>query len=312
VNVPRVAELRPVLTGVLLVGVILGGASCEREEPTTDLKLVLAKPASHLFNPIPSPDGQVVYFLEANYDSADDNVFNAAGEVRGVTMYTGVDWPVLEGGFGRLCLSSDGTRLAAARWFTGDSTCPIVVADTLGTVLDSIVVPVTAYTLSDVHFSLTGDAVFYMVYRWADSGEVQSRVYRRGLGGDTATTVAAEYLFMVQRFALLPGDSILVDASHGGYELAACPTDTRWVISAERPQNIFVPWKWRVTDRSTGEMSHLSTATLPEDMTYLDWPAWMPNGKDLLFGTGMKYGPEGMHSGPAQLWRLEKALDYRR
>jgi hypothetical protein len=303
------------VAGIVLVGVLVCGSSC-REEPTIDLHLILAKPAVHLFNPVPNADGQVIYFLEdSSYDSSSSNVFNAAGDIRGVSASSGVDWPVLAGRFRHLSLSPGGTQLAAAEWDTSDSAYLVIVADTLGNVLDSLVVRVGGYNedLSDLHFSLVDDAVLYMVYHWADSGEVQSRVYRKGLSGDTATTVAAECFHMVQKFALLPGDSILVDTSAGGAEdLAVCPTDTRWVIFAEQAQNIFVPWNWRVTDRVTGKVSHLSSATLPEDMYYLNWPSWMPNGKDMLFGTGSSFGPEGMHKGPAQLWSLHNALDYRR
>ncbi len=305
-------------TCVVFIGLLVCGSSC-REEPTDDLELILVKPAVHLFNPVPSPNGQVVYFLEdTSYDSFGYSVFSAAGDIRGVAMDFGTDWLILEGRFRQLSLSPGGTKLAAAEWYASDSMCTtylVNVADTSGTVLDSFLVTTANWNsgLCDLHFSLVDDAVLYMIYHWADSGEVQSRVYRKGLCGDTATTLAAEYYHMVQRFALLPGDSVYVDTSASGCEdLAVCPTDTRWVIHAVRAQNIFVPWHWRGTDRLTGKASNLSSATLPEDMHYLDWPAWMPNGKDLLFGTGSSFGPEGMHKGPAQIWCLHNALEYRR
>lgn len=299
---------------VIVAGLIACGSLCQREEePTADLHLVLAKSGKHLFNPAPSPDGRLVYFIQdSTYDSTVNGPFDRSGEVWLLDTVTGQDRLVLAGACASLALSSDGSRLAA----TGGrlDTALIFIADTSG-LLDSIIIPpVPDYgAFGEARFSSAGDAVFYNIIRFmSGNGADTTRFYRRGLAGDTTTALQAQLPYAFTRFSIARGDTIVVDSSAGGYRLSVDPVAQRWVVFASPPSSIFYPWSWRIRDRSSDALSVLSKATLPADMRYLDWPAWYANGRDMLFVTGATSGPEGMHKSPGQIWRLDNVLEYKK
>jgi len=297
----RVCCLLAVLTGVLLVS---GGGKCDdpyRINP--NLVLLLRRDRHCLFNPVISPDGQTVYYLEdtTNRTLIEWGLNYLVGSLLAFNRADSSEHLLLSGAYRALAISEDGQRLALLHWGAPrDTTCLLVLDLATGDV-DSVNIPHPGieWDVWDLGFTASGQALVFNAWLSSSSG---THFYRKGLVGDTVLRLVQIVSWKTRGFDVFGTDSIYADSVVEGIRPAVNPQNNRWAVFASE-----TGWfgnSWVLHDRWLDTISPLGRETRPYYSDIIEWPYWTPDGRDLIFTAGAGQGNQRR----LELWLLKDAM----
>jgi dipeptidyl aminopeptidase/acylaminoacyl peptidase len=302
----RVNRLVAVLLGAALpcAAVLVAGMACEapRQIPP-DYALWLSDSGHFRFDPIVSPDGRSVYYLDDTtwvYGALPS--YHQRGGLRVFGLNDSVDRLLFPGRFYDLALSPDGMRLAVvADSPNGRRTASrLITLDTGAAHADTLVVShiATSYQIGDMHFLQSGAALLYCVR--TDSSYKDYRFYSVPLEPGSKETLLFQFPGYLEGFDVFKGDSIYVDSLVRD-DPAVNPVHTRWVAYTYSDH-----WKLMLKDRSAGTVRRVDYGTRPheDEDDFIAEPNWAPNGNQLFFSSAVRDADR------VEIWSLENAGDY--
>ena len=248
-----------------------------------DLTLLLSRDGHYLFKPAVSPDGQDIYYLDdTNHESWQYPPASLKGYLCVYHLEDSADRVLLAGSFFTLAISRDGERLALLTmdesYHSADSTL-FIVMETRSQRIESLYVrhPGVSWRPWCLGLDSTGQRLIFSTWRGESGGTL---VYAVGLGPDTSLCIVCSLPTSSTTFDLLAGDTLLVDSQVNGGQPRANPMRPAFVIRSRHGQ---LSWYWDLLDRTTGQRSPLGSQTRPYSSCFVDWPSWMPGGRDMVF-----------------------------
>jgi len=181
----------------------------------------------------------------------------------------------------------------------------LLVLDTGAAHVDTLVVSHTQtdQQVWDMHFFHNGTALLYCIrpdgYHTDDF-----RFYSVSLEPGSRETLLFQFPGYVDGFDVFDGDSIYVDSLIRD-DPAVNPVRTRWVAYSRSayPAAYRV---WMLQDRQTGvrHPMFVGSGTRPTDRDFVEYPAWTPDGNELVFTAGERHGDR------VEIWVLKNAGDF--
>lgn len=289
-----------ILTGLIL---LLSGSCLFEKEPyftNPNFELLLRNEKHRFINPILSPDGNLLYYID---DTRSDPRTNPTELKGGIYVYSFSDRNqrlLYEGTVSDIDLSPDGTKLLAG---FRDQYYPslysyVLLIDTSGNVLDSMSV-----NYDDISFNAAGDGMIFSRIEWNELYRAfHTYFYLKRFGNDTGTTAIYAIPSGDCRFDVFDGDSIY---ARGGVwapkSPAVNPCDYRWAIFPIHVKSfISYSWVWRIHDRSADTVFYWESGQ-PYRLGSVGWPNWSRDGKDIVFSA---WGQPST----IEIWRLKNAL----
>lgn len=302
----RVNRLVAVLLGAALpcAAVLVAGMACEapRQIPP-DYVLWLSDSGHFRFDPIVSPDGRSVYYLDdTTWVYGAWPRFPLRGGLRVFGLNDSVDRLLFPGRFYNLALSPDGMRLAVVTDSPdGQQTASRLIAlDTGAAHADTLVVShiTTSSPIWDMHFFQSGAALLYCVR--TDASYKDYRFYSVPLEPGSKETLLFQFLGYLEGFDVFKGDSIYVDSLVRD-DPAVNPVHTRWVAYTYSDA-----MELMLKDRRAGTVRLVDYGPRPhgEEHNFIECPNWAPNGNQLFFSSA----PRGADR--VEIWSLKNAGDY--
>ena len=299
-DLPRIAV-------VLVALLVFCGSICEDKDPylsNPNLVLLLKKEGHCLFNPVPAPNGRLIYFLD---DSAPDTqnppTSFVGGDLHVFNLADSSDRLLLQGLFLALALSRDGQKIALLSSRYRRDTLEAFITDTAGTTVDTVLLPHPGEewgVRSDLAFLSSGERVVFSV--WMESRSRFTSFISKGLGHDTGTVLIDSVPWAVLGFDVFDSDSIYADSVATGYP-SVNPQNSRWAVFASE-EGLFGSC-WLIHDRQKEKFNALGSETHPYRIGYVEWPCWTADGRDLVFSTAAYTNGE---IASLELWLLRDAL----
>lgn len=292
------------MLGGCATAALLCGSLCQNEDPyltNPNLVLLLRKEGHCLFNPIPSGDGKLLYYLDDTaYDGSEWPTTSLRGDLRVYNLADGSDRLLLSVQSHHLALSRDCSKLLTCDASLLPDTLLLLTVDTSGLSPETLRLTGDHRHLADLAFSTTEDRVVYNLIRGTPW---RTCFYSRTPGNDTVARLVHEVPWQQRGFDMFDGDSIYADSvAHGTYP-AVNPQNSRWAVFAS-VGGLMGNWL-RIHDRHKGKVNALGSQTHPYRVGYVEWPCWTADGRDLVFSSAPYTGGE---IASLELWLLRDAL----
>ena len=269
---------------LLILLAVLIFVSCGYTPPENLTKLI-EMDGYTLYCPVWSPAGKI-YFLATDRKLGSSSYF---GGPLWVCDTSGENLRLLlDGRFGYLAISTDGSKLALTCGYLFDGG-RLIIVDTSGKILDTI--PTSEPKVVCVRFSYDGSKIYYYAFDSYPGG-----FYRININGTNEEFLeGGSYLTF---FDLTPGDRIIKTEELFACDL--CPTDSNLLIKAEMSSHP-LPYLY-LTNLATQVDSGILLK--PYKRSAVGFPYWSPEGDKIVFTAAECSGFEGWPD-YGRLWILD-------
>jgi hypothetical protein len=297
------------LTVVFVIASLLALSGCEglffRRNP--DLVCISPSDSFEAQSPAWAPDGRIIYFIQQT-----DHMTPGRGQIRAVRSDGSCDHLVLDGIFSIVCVSPDGSKLAAVA-ISGirESGGRLLLFDTSGRDVDTLTPASEAVTAAQ--FGLMNDEVYYLA---------------PGSGGELRVNVTSHKVDTVFRktswngLVLYPEldvwkDSLVLYPQGMGNLYTSTEESLPLDLSEPRfdrddPDTILSPilTDWArdlvLIDRKTGSQTHLNAN--PFYVSDIIDPCWSPDGRSIVMAAAevQYFVMGGTVALPHELWILRR------
>jgi hypothetical protein len=267
------------LGSLLLVAVLILSGCTPPFRRNPNLTLLRQRTSSSVYCPVWSPDGQLIYFLlqtHSGYDEAQLRVIRPDG--LGERL-------VLDGGFGSMCISPDGARLAVVSLVTAakDLGGTLLLVDTSGQVLDTL--SAVGDTVVSARFGSSGRSLYYYLRGRG--------VLKLDLETRQVDTVLLAYIYPSQDFDVW-NDSLLLMPSEVCHIMSGradtlpvvlwqprfCPANPTIVSGALMSSPYDYLDELVLVNRTSDSVTHLDARAYSE--CEITDPNWSPDGKSIV------------------------------
>jgi len=287
------------LSLLVLALMFTASVACRRPIVTQpDFTLLLSDSGHFRFEPVATPDGKLVYYLD---DSTWPEPAWFGNPLRGgihvFSLEDSSNRLLLPGHFYDLALSPDGMRLAVAvdSPFYQGTASRLLVLDTGAAHVDTLDVKhlVTFWQVWDLHFFQSGTALLYCIR--ADTNSSDFLFYSVLLESVSKETLLFRFSGYIRGFDVLDGDSVYVDTSMRE-DPVVNPAFPRWVAYTADHRALMLKDRW------TGAVRRMSGS--PSGTHFVEYPTWTRDGRGLLLSASRRNGDR------TELWLLKNAGDY--
>lgn len=265
-------------------------------EPPPNLRLFLKKENAFLFNPIYASDGKKVYYLAAREPPWFVKWLNGPLWVIGVDGKN--DRRLLEGNFGGLAISPDGSKLALISGSIGGERRNIIIIDTSGLILDTVFP--SQPKVIDIEFSNDGRKIYFYACGGASESEGFYRVNLDGTEEELVLPEPSWVSYWFGYFDLFPNDSIYYLKGEIWNKCQISPKEPNKVVMSHNgggpPEDLLL------RDLLTNKDSLLNAKPFYQ-FNVLSDPYWTPCGKEIIFTASKRTIPSSHKTG--WLWILE-------
>jgi len=293
-------------TRVLLIGLmalVYIGGYCEKPRPTNpNLRFLVGDTLNHTIhcsNPIVSPEGNTIYYLRANSDSArfDELTF---GSIYSINADGTDNKEVSHGKYKALAISPDGKKLAAHS-LTVTGSPPHLQPESLIVIFDLSTekcdtYPAAGHWIWDIEFSKNNTIVYYSI-------EIQGypstmKIYSLNLLDSTNTLIVS--LNRLVGFDVFTNDSLFIDSNTTFPQIN--PVYEKYVIGTSGFESLVLT----LQNIDTHKLDTLPDSLIPYNGN-VGYPYWFPNGKNIAFMAKPYNEPAGEIAG--EIWILTDFFD---
>lgn len=282
-------------------------------ERNPDLALLTADGDLSCINPVWSPNGQTIYFIMDGTWGIPDN----GGSLWAVDINGDNERLILDGQFGAVAISPDGTRLALTRAPTISEGGLLILVDSNGANEETLAISCTR--VQDVEFSSDGSELYHFgegaFYSIETEGQNEKRLFEIGGSGrcwgfdispnDSILFYHGDYGENTGSFAYsIPDSSMMSSYQTSATRPQFCPVDANVVAFTGGFGGDGDVW---VLYLDTGKASTLNAKTFERSSSML--PYWSPDGSKIVFSSSECTGehPGEPHTPQAyDLWILEE------
>lgn len=265
-----------------------------------DLRL-LRQVGEPSFGPAWSPDGKTIYFVAADSSST----ILGGGQIMAMSPADSGERLLLDGQYGSVCVSHDGTRLAVTAGIRGVGG-GVLLSDASGRLLDTLLLP--GGDVVSVRFGTSDDTL----YCRSDTG-----VFRLALASQKVDTVILTHFQTLQDFDVY-GDSLLAlpgkvynmlsgrtDSMLTLRQPRFCPSDPTVLLGVAGTGDYLNDLV--LVDRKSGSVTHFDAS--PYYSCDIMDPCWSPDGKSILVSAAELISAGflgGQMPGTYNLWEFQR------
>jgi Tol biopolymer transport system component len=311
---------KKLLLSTIILFLTISGCRKQNEEwernPNLRLLISYANNRRSCFNPVWASTGDKIYYL---LTPVGKHPWEAGGQLRVINVDGTGDKLVLDGEFGALAISSDGSQLALTADATSDKGGRLILIDINGSILDTI--STCAPKVLDVEFGTDSSKLYYFAYD--ENSDSLDGFYEINLETDIETRLISLKRTPVFRgFDISNSDSLLfyenilyniIDSASQAYSNCRtsvwpqfCPTNETFVAfgSGSNPEGYLM-----LLNLNTNNCIQLEAK--PYEYSALLGPYWNPTGDQMIFPSATTWRGEDLPLYPRhfELWILEKVWE---
>jgi hypothetical protein len=285
-----------IITRCLAIIVLLCFIRCSRFQRPENVTFVTALENKTLYCPVWDSNDKM-YFLASDFEMGEGELYADA-----LWEYNSIDsscHKLLEGQFGYLSISHDGSKLAMTGGklydhrfvFDGGRLMLVHLSDTV--TVDTMAT--TEVIIASAKFSQDDNKIYFYAYDY-DFGTDSSGIYRINTDGSNEEFLQESNDVF---FDLTPGN-VIINNLNGIKNI--CPTDSNSIIISSIPVDGFEKCGLGLYDYNSQQYSEVNAK--PHESCCVCFPSWSPQGNKIVF-TAAK-GKESEHElGYGELWIID-------
>ncbi|MGB3341120.1 MAG: hypothetical protein WBB37_06535 [bacterium] len=285
-----------ITTRWLMVLVILYSITCSRFQRPGNVIFLTSLENKTLYCPVWGSNDKM-YFLASDFEMGEGELY---AEV--LWEYNSIDssyHKLLEGRFGYLTISHDGSKLAMTGGklydqrfvFDGGPLMLMHLNDTV--TVDTIAT--TEVIIASAKFSFDDNRIYFYAYDY-DYGTDTNGIYRIDLDGSNEEFLQESNDVF---FDLTPGN-VIINNLNGTKNI--CPTDSNSIIISSIPIDGFEKCGLGLYDNNSQQYSELNAK--PYESCCVCFPSWSPQGKKIVYTVAEEKSGE-YQLGYGELWILD-------